>query len=119
MPYGRVLRPRNQRRTESPASMRSGKSGISERDMLHTVFMVFTDDQMGMRADQDTFLNLPTTSTSHPYAPDEYSTAWIFERNPTTSEEARGYMNAFTSLSRNDLGVGAEVPQRVAWHDSV
>eukprot|EP00959_Pyramimonas_sp_CCMP1952_P220542 4611027-Pyramimonas_sp.AAC.1 len=36
MPYGRDLRARCQRRTESPASMRSGKSGISERDMLHT-----------------------------------------------------------------------------------
>eukprot|EP00959_Pyramimonas_sp_CCMP1952_P269374 5631222-Pyramimonas_sp.AAC.1 len=58
---------------------------------------------MGMRADEDTFLNLPTTSASHPYTYDEYPTAWIFfERNPTTEEEARGYMNAFTSLSRND-----------------
>eukprot|EP00959_Pyramimonas_sp_CCMP1952_P279127 5835604-Pyramimonas_sp.AAC.1 len=36
MPHGRDLRPRNQRRAESPVSMRSGSSGISERDMLHT-----------------------------------------------------------------------------------
>eukprot|EP00959_Pyramimonas_sp_CCMP1952_P335076 7016419-Pyramimonas_sp.AAC.1 len=36
MPYGRDLRPRSQRRTQSLVSMRSGNSGISERDMLHT-----------------------------------------------------------------------------------
>eukprot|EP00959_Pyramimonas_sp_CCMP1952_P123098 2573443-Pyramimonas_sp.AAC.1 len=38
MPYGRDIRPRNPRRTESPVSVRSGNSAISERDMLHTVF---------------------------------------------------------------------------------
>eukprot|EP00959_Pyramimonas_sp_CCMP1952_P043521 910200-Pyramimonas_sp.AAC.1 len=47
-------------------------------------------------------MNLPTVSTSHPYTHDEYPTTWIFERNPITEEEARGYMNAFTSLSRNN-----------------
>eukprot|EP00959_Pyramimonas_sp_CCMP1952_P421494 8830047-Pyramimonas_sp.AAC.1 len=57
---------------------------------------------MGMRADEDTFLNLPTTSASHSRTYDEYPTAWIFERSPTTEEEARGYTNVFTSLSRND-----------------
>eukprot|EP00959_Pyramimonas_sp_CCMP1952_P420273 8802447-Pyramimonas_sp.AAC.1 len=35
MTYWRVIRPRNQRSTESPASARSGASAISERDMLH------------------------------------------------------------------------------------
>eukprot|EP00959_Pyramimonas_sp_CCMP1952_P344085 7206778-Pyramimonas_sp.AAC.1 len=64
---------------ESPVSVRSGNSAISERDMLHTVFMVSTDGQMGMRADEDTFLNLPTTPASHPCACDEYPTAWIFD----------------------------------------
>eukprot|EP00959_Pyramimonas_sp_CCMP1952_P258751 5408977-Pyramimonas_sp.AAC.1 len=53
MPYGRDLRPRSQRRRESPVSMRSGNSGISEREMQHTVFMTNTDGQMGMRADED------------------------------------------------------------------
>eukprot|EP00959_Pyramimonas_sp_CCMP1952_P281686 5887905-Pyramimonas_sp.AAC.1 len=57
---------------------------------------------MGMRADEDTFLNLPTTPTSHPCTYDEYPTAWIFEKNPFTEEEARGYTDVFTSLSRND-----------------
>eukprot|EP00959_Pyramimonas_sp_CCMP1952_P324181 6784901-Pyramimonas_sp.AAC.1 len=57
---------------------------------------------MGMRADEDTFLNLPTISTSHPFTYDEYPTAGIFENNPTTEEESRGYMNVFTSLARNE-----------------
>eukprot|EP00959_Pyramimonas_sp_CCMP1952_P072722 1519423-Pyramimonas_sp.AAC.1 len=57
---------------------------------------------MGMRADEDTFLNSPTTSTSHPYTHDEYPTAWILDRNSFTEEEARGDMNVFTSLSRDD-----------------
>eukprot|EP00959_Pyramimonas_sp_CCMP1952_P269315 5630105-Pyramimonas_sp.AAC.1 len=61
-----------------------------------------TYGQMGMRADKDALLNLPTTSTSHPYAYDEYPSAWIFETNPITEEEAREYMNVFKSLSRND-----------------
>eukprot|EP00959_Pyramimonas_sp_CCMP1952_P223606 4675308-Pyramimonas_sp.AAC.1 len=87
MPYGRDIRPRNQRRTESPVSARSGNGAISERDMLHIVFMVDTDGRMGMRADEDTFLNLPTTSASHPCTYDEYSTAWVFERNPSAEEE--------------------------------
>eukprot|EP00959_Pyramimonas_sp_CCMP1952_P215893 4515906-Pyramimonas_sp.AAC.1 len=56
---------------------------------------------MGMRAEEDTFLNLPTTSASHPYTYDEYPTAWIFARVSVAEEEARGYMNVFTSLSRN------------------
>eukprot|EP00959_Pyramimonas_sp_CCMP1952_P073730 1541220-Pyramimonas_sp.AAC.1 len=67
MPYGRDLRPRSQRRTESPASMRSGNSGISERDMLHTVLMINTDGQMRTRAEEDTFLSLPTASITPIY----------------------------------------------------
>eukprot|EP00959_Pyramimonas_sp_CCMP1952_P152476 3190326-Pyramimonas_sp.AAC.1 len=102
MPHGRDTRPRSQRRTESPVSVRSGISATSECDMLHTVLTVNTDGQMGMRADEDTFMNMPTTSASRPYTYDEYPTAWIFEKSPTMGEEARGYMNVFTSLSRND-----------------
>eukprot|EP00959_Pyramimonas_sp_CCMP1952_P458867 9477331-Pyramimonas_sp.AAC.1 len=82
--------------------MRSGYSGISERDMLHTVLMVSADGQMSTRAEEDTFMSLPTVSRSHPYTYDEYPTAWISEKNPITEEEARGYMTAFTSLSRNE-----------------
>eukprot|EP00959_Pyramimonas_sp_CCMP1952_P416785 8731863-Pyramimonas_sp.AAC.1 len=64
--------------------------------------MANADGQMGMRADEDTFLNVPTSPASGPCAYNEYPTAWIFEKNPITEEEARGYMNVFTSLSRND-----------------
>eukprot|EP00959_Pyramimonas_sp_CCMP1952_P061053 1275717-Pyramimonas_sp.AAC.1 len=39
MPYGRDIRPRNLRGTESPVSVRSGNSAISECDMLRTVLM--------------------------------------------------------------------------------
>eukprot|EP00959_Pyramimonas_sp_CCMP1952_P398488 8349956-Pyramimonas_sp.AAC.1 len=102
MPYRRDLRSRSQRRTENQVSMCSGSSGISEREMLHAVLMVNTDGQMSMRAEENTFIHLPTVSTSHPYTYDEYPTARISENNPITEEEARGYMNAFTPLSRND-----------------
>eukprot|EP00959_Pyramimonas_sp_CCMP1952_P285972 5979682-Pyramimonas_sp.AAC.1 len=64
--------------------------------------MVNTDGLMSMRADEDTCMNMPTTSASRPYTYDEYPTAWTFETSPITEEEARGYMNVFTSLSRND-----------------
>eukprot|EP00959_Pyramimonas_sp_CCMP1952_P391625 8206893-Pyramimonas_sp.AAC.1 len=56
MPYGRSLRTR---RTESPASARSGASATSERNMLHTVLMVNSDGQIAVRADCDTFENRP------------------------------------------------------------
>eukprot|EP00959_Pyramimonas_sp_CCMP1952_P365419 7653128-Pyramimonas_sp.AAC.1 len=39
---------------------------------------------MGMRADEDAFLNLPTTSAAHPCTCDECPLAWISGRNPTT-----------------------------------
>eukprot|EP00959_Pyramimonas_sp_CCMP1952_P101273 2118677-Pyramimonas_sp.AAC.1 len=64
--------------------------------------MVNTDGQMSMRAEEDTFMSLPTASTSHPYTRDEYPTACVFERNPITEEEARGYMNIFIPLSRHE-----------------
>eukprot|EP00959_Pyramimonas_sp_CCMP1952_P055234 1154712-Pyramimonas_sp.AAC.1 len=102
MPCGPDLRSRCQRRTESPVSMRSGNSGISERDMLHAVLLINTDGQMGMRAEEDTSLNLFTASASHPYMHGECPTAWIFEKKPIAEAEARGYMNVFTSLSSND-----------------
>eukprot|EP00959_Pyramimonas_sp_CCMP1952_P299760 6269929-Pyramimonas_sp.AAC.1 len=82
--------------------MRSGNSGISERDVLHAVLTIHADGQMNMRAEEDTFLNLPTASTSHPYMHDEHPAAWTFENYHIAEEEARGYMNVFTSLSRND-----------------
>eukprot|EP00959_Pyramimonas_sp_CCMP1952_P140338 2936595-Pyramimonas_sp.AAC.1 len=52
-PHGRDIRPRSQRRTESPASARSGNSAKSERDMLHTVSTVNTDEQVARRAGED------------------------------------------------------------------
>eukprot|EP00959_Pyramimonas_sp_CCMP1952_P119762 2504154-Pyramimonas_sp.AAC.1 len=57
---------------------------------------------MDLRVDEDAFMNLPSTSASRPCTYDECPTAWIFEKNPITEEEARGYMGVFTSLSRND-----------------
>eukprot|EP00959_Pyramimonas_sp_CCMP1952_P015494 328425-Pyramimonas_sp.AAC.1 len=76
MPHGRDTRPRSQRRTESLASARSGISAISERDALHTtVSMVNADGQVGMRADEDAFMNVPATSASRPYTYDGYPTA--------------------------------------------
>eukprot|EP00959_Pyramimonas_sp_CCMP1952_P207441 4339376-Pyramimonas_sp.AAC.1 len=45
---------------------------------------------------------MPTTSATRPRMYDEYPTAWILEKNLIAEEEARGYMNVFTSLSRND-----------------
>eukprot|EP00959_Pyramimonas_sp_CCMP1952_P001165 23182-Pyramimonas_sp.AAC.1 len=88
MPRGRDTRPRSQRSTEGSASVRSGIGAISERDMLRIVLMVNTDGQMGMRADEDTFMNVPTTSASRPCTYDEYPAAWIFVKNPITEEEA-------------------------------
>eukprot|EP00959_Pyramimonas_sp_CCMP1952_P010554 221119-Pyramimonas_sp.AAC.1 len=67
MPYGRDIRPRNQPRAESPVSARSGSSAISDRDMPHAVLMVNADGQVAMRADEDTFLNLPLSSAQHPH----------------------------------------------------
>eukprot|EP00959_Pyramimonas_sp_CCMP1952_P184356 3855032-Pyramimonas_sp.AAC.1 len=87
MPYGRDASAQSAQ--DSPASARSGISAISERDMLHTVN---TGGQMAMRANEDTFMSMPTTSASRPYTYDEYPTAWIFKKNPITEEEARGYM---------------------------
>eukprot|EP00959_Pyramimonas_sp_CCMP1952_P319096 6676580-Pyramimonas_sp.AAC.1 len=54
-----------------------------------------------MRADEDTFENMPL-SAHRPRMCDEHPPAWIFEKHPITGEEARGYMNVFTSLTRND-----------------
>eukprot|EP00959_Pyramimonas_sp_CCMP1952_P228787 4783772-Pyramimonas_sp.AAC.1 len=64
--------------------------------------MVNADGEMGMRADEDTFVNMPLTSASRPHMYDEYPAAWISERNPIAEAEARGYMNVVTSLTRND-----------------
>eukprot|EP00959_Pyramimonas_sp_CCMP1952_P461827 9482237-Pyramimonas_sp.AAC.1 len=86
MPYGRDIRPRSQRRTESPVSARSGNSAISERDILHAVLMVNTDGQVAMRADEDTFLNMPLSSTPHPHMYDEYSLSLIHISEPTRPE---------------------------------
>eukprot|EP00959_Pyramimonas_sp_CCMP1952_P357729 7489928-Pyramimonas_sp.AAC.1 len=64
--------------------------------------MVNTNVPIGMRAHEDTFMNMPLASAPRPHVHDNYPTAWIFEKNPTAEEEARGYMNVFTSLTRND-----------------
>eukprot|EP00959_Pyramimonas_sp_CCMP1952_P007495 156798-Pyramimonas_sp.AAC.1 len=64
--------------------------------------MVNTDGQIGMRADVDTFINVPLASAPRPHMHDEYPAAWIFEKSPNAEEEARGYMNVFTSLTRSD-----------------
>eukprot|EP00959_Pyramimonas_sp_CCMP1952_P139832 2926219-Pyramimonas_sp.AAC.1 len=64
--------------------------------------MVNTDGQIGMRANEDTFTNMPLASAPRPHVHDEYPTAWTFEKIPITEEEARGCMNVFTSLTRND-----------------
>eukprot|EP00959_Pyramimonas_sp_CCMP1952_P151902 3178209-Pyramimonas_sp.AAC.1 len=61
-----------------------------------------TDGQIGMRANEGTFMNMPLASASHPHMHDEYPTAWIFEKNPITEEGARGCMKVFMSLTRND-----------------
>eukprot|EP00959_Pyramimonas_sp_CCMP1952_P468097 9492657-Pyramimonas_sp.AAC.1 len=45
---------------------------------------------------------MPTTSASRPYTYDAHPTTWIFKKNPVTEEEARGCMNVFASLLRND-----------------
>eukprot|EP00959_Pyramimonas_sp_CCMP1952_P120033 2509679-Pyramimonas_sp.AAC.1 len=81
--------------------------------------MINTDGQISMRAEEDTFLNLPTTSTPQPYIYDEYHTAWIFEKNLIAEEEARGYNTVSTFFATELLGVGAEAPQRPAWYDSI
>eukprot|EP00959_Pyramimonas_sp_CCMP1952_P008255 172619-Pyramimonas_sp.AAC.1 len=73
---------------------------------------------MGMRADEGTFMNAPTTSASRPYTHDEYPKALVFEKNPITEEEASGYMNVSTSV-KTRLGVGAEAPHGHAWYDAV
>eukprot|EP00959_Pyramimonas_sp_CCMP1952_P256052 5348037-Pyramimonas_sp.AAC.1 len=52
-PHGRDIRPRSQRRKQSPVSARSGNSAMSERDMLHAVSMVNPDGQVALRADED------------------------------------------------------------------
>eukprot|EP00959_Pyramimonas_sp_CCMP1952_P452897 9467348-Pyramimonas_sp.AAC.1 len=87
VPYGRDIRPRSQRR---------GTSAISERDVLHTMLIMNTNGQIGMRADEDTCLNIPLASAPRPRAHDECPAAGISENSPTTEEEARGYMNVFT-----------------------
>eukprot|EP00959_Pyramimonas_sp_CCMP1952_P179157 3745216-Pyramimonas_sp.AAC.1 len=71
--------------------------------MRHTVFKVNTGGQKGMRADEDTFLNLPVASASHPYTYGEYLTAWIFERNPIAEEEARRRRNGMHGATLSEV----------------
>eukprot|EP00959_Pyramimonas_sp_CCMP1952_P339999 7120665-Pyramimonas_sp.AAC.1 len=114
MPHGPDTRPRSQRRTENLANVRSGIIAISQRDMLHIVLMVNSYCQIGMRAHEDTSMNVPLTSEPRPNMYDEYPTALILEKNPTTEKETRGYMNVFTSLTRNDWASGQR--RRKAMH---
>eukprot|EP00959_Pyramimonas_sp_CCMP1952_P176693 3693068-Pyramimonas_sp.AAC.1 len=62
-PYGRARgSPRRSRRIEGgPVSVRSGASVIFERGMLHAVLMVNADGLNAVRADEDTFENIPLT----------------------------------------------------------
>eukprot|EP00959_Pyramimonas_sp_CCMP1952_P442845 9270485-Pyramimonas_sp.AAC.1 len=64
--------------------------------------MVNIDCQLGMRADEHTFMNMPLASAPRPHVHDEYPAAWISEKNPPAEEGPRGDMNVFTSLMRND-----------------
>eukprot|EP00959_Pyramimonas_sp_CCMP1952_P200574 4195336-Pyramimonas_sp.AAC.1 len=64
--------------------------------------MFDTDGQIIVRADEDAFENTPL-SPHHPQIYDEFPSAWIFQRQPITEEGARGYMDVFTSLTRNEL----------------
>eukprot|EP00959_Pyramimonas_sp_CCMP1952_P234472 4899219-Pyramimonas_sp.AAC.1 len=73
---------------------------------------------MGMRADEDTFMNMPTTSASRSCTYDEYPTAWIFEKNPITEEGPRIHERLHVSVKKR-LGVGAEAPQGYVWYDAV
>eukprot|EP00959_Pyramimonas_sp_CCMP1952_P163727 3422913-Pyramimonas_sp.AAC.1 len=45
---------------------------------------------------------MPLASAPRPHMYGEYPTAWVFDENPTTEEEACGYMNVPTSLTRDD-----------------
>eukprot|EP00959_Pyramimonas_sp_CCMP1952_P202676 4238308-Pyramimonas_sp.AAC.1 len=94
--------PTGVRRAESPVDARSGASATAERDMLHAVLMVNTDGQIARRADEDALMNMPPSSAQRPHMCDEYPSAWIFEKNPVAEEGARGCMNVFASLTRND-----------------
>eukprot|EP00959_Pyramimonas_sp_CCMP1952_P191368 4001497-Pyramimonas_sp.AAC.1 len=67
--------------------------------MLHTALIVNVDGEIALRADEDTFVNLPL-SQQRPCMCDEYPSAWIFQG--PSEEEARGYMHVFTSLTRNE-----------------
>eukprot|EP00959_Pyramimonas_sp_CCMP1952_P274693 5742334-Pyramimonas_sp.AAC.1 len=62
-------------------------------------------------------MNAPLSRAQHPHMHDEYPSAWIFEKNPITEEEALGCMSVFTSEER--LGFSAEAPQRHAWNHAV
>eukprot|EP00959_Pyramimonas_sp_CCMP1952_P120379 2517229-Pyramimonas_sp.AAC.1 len=98
MPNGR---PRRARRIESPASTRCGASAVSERDMLHAVLMVNADEQIAARPDDDTFEATPL-SPQQPPTYDEYPSAWISQKYPIAEEGARGYMNVFKLLTRDE-----------------
>eukprot|EP00959_Pyramimonas_sp_CCMP1952_P010555 221120-Pyramimonas_sp.AAC.1 len=71
MPYGRDIRPRNQRRAESPVSARSGANANSRRDMLHVVLIVNADGQIAMLADEDTLMTMPLSSAQRTHMHDE------------------------------------------------
>eukprot|EP00959_Pyramimonas_sp_CCMP1952_P263614 5513029-Pyramimonas_sp.AAC.1 len=63
--------PLRSRRTERPVSARSGASAIFERGMLQTVLMVNAGGQNAVRADADTFGNVPLTDR-YRFRDDEY-----------------------------------------------
>eukprot|EP00959_Pyramimonas_sp_CCMP1952_P150491 3149472-Pyramimonas_sp.AAC.1 len=79
---GNPLRPRL---AGSPVCVRSGASAKSERDVLQTALMVNTDGQNAVRADEDTFENLPLTQLFPTWC--EYASAYICQYCPVTEEE--------------------------------
>eukprot|EP00959_Pyramimonas_sp_CCMP1952_P412024 8634218-Pyramimonas_sp.AAC.1 len=101
-PRGRMRgNPLRSRRTDSPVSVRSGASAMSERDVLQTVLMVNTDGQNAVRVDKDIVENIPLTQ-QYPFRSDEYPVIGPPQQYPVTEEENRAYMSAFTSMTRNE-----------------
>eukprot|EP00959_Pyramimonas_sp_CCMP1952_P094428 1975514-Pyramimonas_sp.AAC.1 len=81
--------PLRQRRADSPVSVRSGASAMSERDVLQTALMVNTDGQMTVLADEDTFQDIPVTQQSPRWG--EYPADWTFQQCPITKGRSRAY----------------------------
>eukprot|EP00959_Pyramimonas_sp_CCMP1952_P334072 6996324-Pyramimonas_sp.AAC.1 len=62
--------------------------------------MINADGQRAVRADEDAVENMPLTR-QHPFRSDGYPAEWIIQQHLISVEEARGYMNAFISMARD------------------